>query len=43
MKFTYRVKENHICYDPRGAYIGINVYDMTPRGGIYGPKCTCNV
>jgi hypothetical protein len=32
-----------LCYDPRGAYIGINVYDMTPRGGIYGPKCTCNV
>jgi hypothetical protein len=33
-----------LCYDPRGAYIWLNVYDMTPgRGGIYGPKCTCNV
>jgi hypothetical protein len=31
------------CYDPREPYIGINVYDMTPRGGIYGTKCTCNV
>jgi hypothetical protein len=31
------------CYDPRGAYIWLNVYDMTPRGSIYGPKCTCNV
>jgi hypothetical protein len=27
---------------PRGAYMGLNVYDMTPRGGIYGDKCTCN-
>jgi hypothetical protein len=25
------------------AYIGINVYDVTLRGGIYAPKCTCNV
>jgi hypothetical protein len=31
------------CYDQRGAYIELNVYDMTPRGGIYGDKCTCNV
>jgi hypothetical protein len=31
------------CYDPKGEYIGLNVYDMTPRGGIYGVKCTCNV
>jgi hypothetical protein len=31
------------CYDPRGAYIGLNVYDMTPRGGMYGDKCTCNL
>jgi hypothetical protein len=30
-------------YDPKGEYIGLNVYDMTPRGGIYGAKCTCNV
>jgi hypothetical protein len=21
-----------LCYDPRGAYIGLNVYDMTSRG-----------
>jgi hypothetical protein len=29
---------------PRGAYMGLNVYDMTPKGGhIYGVKCTCNV
>jgi hypothetical protein len=27
---------------PRGAYMGFNVYDMTPRGGIYGVKCTCD-
>jgi hypothetical protein len=27
-----------IYYDPRGAYIGINVYAMTQMGGIYGPK-----
>jgi hypothetical protein len=32
-----------LCYDLRGAYIGIQVYDMTPRGGIYGDKFTCNV
>jgi hypothetical protein len=32
-----------LCYDPRGAYIWLNVYDMTPRGRIYGPKCTFNV
>jgi hypothetical protein len=30
-------------YDPRGAYMGLNVYDMIPKGGIYGAKCTCNV
>ena len=24
-----------LCYDPRGAYIGLNVYDMIPRGGVY--------
>jgi hypothetical protein len=28
---------------PRGGYMGLNVYDMTPRGGKYGAKCTCNV
>jgi hypothetical protein len=36
-------EEVHICYDLIGAYMGINVYDIPPSGGIYRPKCTCNV
>jgi hypothetical protein len=31
------------CYDPKGAYMGLNLYYMSPRRGIYGDKCTCNV
>jgi hypothetical protein len=26
-----------LCYDIRGVYIGLNVYDMIPREGIYAP------
>jgi hypothetical protein len=22
-----------MCYDPKGGYIGLNIYDMTPRLG----------
>ena len=28
------------CYDPRGVYIWLNLYDMTLSGGIHGPKYT---
>jgi hypothetical protein len=31
-----------LYYDPRGEYIGLNVYDMTPMEAIYGDKCICN-
>jgi hypothetical protein len=30
-------------YDRRGAYIGINIYDIIQGGVIHGGKCTCNV
>jgi hypothetical protein len=25
-----------LCYDPRGAYLWLNVYDMTPKGAYMG-------
>jgi hypothetical protein len=40
---SHSYPKSHHYHDPKGKYIGLNVYDMTPRGGIYGAKCTCNV
>jgi hypothetical protein len=28
--------EKRICYDPRGEYMGLNLYDITPGGYTWG-------